>query len=74
MLRTKAWLAWIQEQVRWQKVKIMSLDDFFEEFCSKEGREMRQVVIETYIGYIIVEFYVDVNNLEKGKLLIQGRR
>lgn len=34
---------------------------------------MRQMVVETYIGYMIVEFYVDVNNLEKGKLLIQGR-
>lgn len=73
MLRKKTCLEWIQEQVGWQKVKIMSLDDFFEEFCSKEVREMRQMVVETYIGYMIVEFYVDVNNLEKGKLLIQGR-
>lgn len=47
MLRTKAWLEWIQEQVGGQEVKIMSSDNSFEEFCSKGVREIRQVVIET---------------------------
>lgn len=46
MLRTKSWLKWIQEQGEGQEVKIVGLDNAFEEFCSTDVREIRQVVIE----------------------------
>lgn len=46
-LRMKPWLEWIQKQVEREEVKIMSLDNSSSEFCSKEDRELRQVVVDT---------------------------
>lgn len=47
VLKMKAWWEWIQKQVEREEVKIMVLDNSSEEFCSKEDKELRQLVVET---------------------------